>query len=797
MSNFAQFRHQYDGSGRAQFIGQYLENAVGLQLVVEIDGGNASATLSEITDAASESPTVWIDARPAAITGTNGSGWRHMFFAVEQAEGKTPVFRINRDTMDRGSSIPTNWLPLLTQDFVTWTQAPSRTLVGGSSGYIEFQFSDPLPAGRVYIATQPLGQQSHAEEFATELLTDYSSVAAPTGSADEFGVISVTPVEVDENDRPIGEHKIHGIKLDWGGSTTDGNPKRKLVCFAGVHSAGEHTSWLAFVASVRWMLDDVSGAADDFRSNWDVYLYFNLTPNGLMGGHRRHNFRVSTDPNRDFINKSLAEISAVTTAGLADTSGSAHALFSWHGHATQTNAFIPGTPSSPNTETAAFISIGETVFGEPAVDYFQDIASADFSWGYNALGCKVAFACEVPQRSTTLPSHYHAIGENWAKTLQAADAAGLFTAVNGDIATTLTGITAALSASHGVVGDMATTLTGATAALTSTHGVAGNLTTTLDDTTAALTGSLGVAGDIATTLDGATFALSGDYGVAGDLGVTLDDVAAALVGSFGADVEGDLATTLTGATASFAGVHGAVGDLATTLDDATASFAGNFGTDVEGDIATTLAGVTAVITASHGVTGDFSATFAGVTAALEGSTVGVTEGDLAATLTGVTASFAGTHIAPAAGDLATTLEGATAAFVGETSQPPVGDFSVTLEDVGVSLQGIYGVTGDLQASLDGALAAFAGTHITAPTGVLDTTLEGVTPDIQSTHGVRGDLAAVLDGATLLLSDKQPSIGFAPFPGAISITSRTGYISISDRPGVQLVPRRNGVTVFRG
>lgn len=424
MAQVAQLVPQYDGSGRAQFVAGYSPEYETTTLVTAIDGGNVDADASTITNPDAVDPLIEIEHRTAT-----GSGWRHLLFALEGVTGKNPTIRFNRATMQANQWAPAvDWLPVQTQDptdLDSWVQAPSRSLVGGENGYIEFSFTDPLPAGRVYIASQPQGQNAHAAIFAAELLADYSSVVSPTSSADASGVYNTTPAETDEDGRPIGENDQFALKLAWGGPTTDGLRKRKLVMFAGTHAAGENVSWLPFVAAVRWMLDNASTEAQNIRANWDVYIYFNVTPNGITGGHVRTNFRNSKDPNRDFVDQELNEIAALTTAILADTGGSADAQFAWHGYGSASEDFIPGTITGPNAETQAFITNGEAIFTDRR-EYFYSISSTGTAWAYNTLGCTVAFASENPQRTDSSPAFFNTIGENWIKTLEVTDSQGHF-----------------------------------------------------------------------------------------------------------------------------------------------------------------------------------------------------------------------------------------------------------------------------------------------------------------------------------------------------------------------------------
>lgn len=427
---FAQLRPSYS-AGLAQFRASYAAAAAGATTVVtEMDAGNVDPALVSITGADTASPTIWLDRRADA------GDWRHFLFAVEGVEGKAPTFQFNRATKHDSDTPAADYCPVWTQDFVTWTSAPSRTLVGGTTGYIQWQFTDPLPAGRVYVASHPIGRQADAVALANNLLTNYVGIASPAPCADANGVFATSVVENDASGRPIGGHPMYAIKLAWPGPTTDGGPKRKLVQFAGIHAAGEAQSWLVFRGFLDWIMLDQSQAAQDFRANWDVYTYFNLTPNGVYGGHWRYPSQNRlTDPNRDWDNtSSLAEIAATRSAVNIDHDAF-DAFLSWHAHPSTTSIWIPGknvqNDAAPDAAHTAFINTGNTIFGVTAKEYGSSTYNTDAWWAQNWYGTTVAFHAETGTLAGGTVAKYNSIGQNWAKTLQAVDAQGVFYTPSG------------------------------------------------------------------------------------------------------------------------------------------------------------------------------------------------------------------------------------------------------------------------------------------------------------------------------------------------------------------------------
>lgn len=400
-----------------------------LTLVTAFDAGNASPTLSTVTDPLSHAPIVTVDVFKES--------WRHLFWAVEGAKNKRPVFRMRRSTQSAQSALQPDWLPCFTQtpgDFESWERVNSLTLTAGSPAYLEFQPSEGMAHGRVYLATQPLGQQQDAPVLAAHLLAQYPGIASPTISASSTGVFATSPAET-VNGRPVGGHPMYSIKLAWGGVTTDGQAKRKFVMLAGLHAAGEHTSWIVFRYFLDFLIESSDAAAAALRANFDFYLYFNMTPNGIDGGERRTSPRTNNDPNRVWsLGPSIvSEIDAAQTAIYADTGGAADVMLSWHGWSDATRLFLIGTHVD-DYETAtrgaalqAAIDLGAPIFGTTAVVITSFTYNTDAWWGFAKLGCRLAIDPEIQQYgSTALPTYKH-IAESWAKTIAAVDAAGHFT----------------------------------------------------------------------------------------------------------------------------------------------------------------------------------------------------------------------------------------------------------------------------------------------------------------------------------------------------------------------------------
>lgn len=438
MSN-AQFKSHYS-SGNAQFVANYQSGSVAqdISVIWDIDLGNISQSSISVTDPSGQSPIVYVNHRTA--TGDNGGLWRHFAFAVENAGGKTPVFRMENSNRD-GIYSQTFWRPVYTTDYINWTQA-STLSVGGSPNVVQFTFANPLPSGRVYIHSSPTGRQAEADGFAANLLANYPGIASPTLSSSSGGIFYTSPSRLDDVGRQVGNKPMYGIKLVFPGQTSDGLRKRKMLITAGIHAAGENQSWVTFKSTVEWILNNQSADAVEVRKNWDVWLYFLINPAGVTGGSARYTFLNSTDPNRTWTENgtgSIPEVNAAIVAIKADTGGQVDAALHFHGDVYRIEDWVMGPPyseSNASTRSAPYTSLignGTTIFGvSPYIWTISQSQETSYDIGFckYTLGAKISLAIELSARYKTTVAWHEDLADKWMRTINAVDADGLFATNN-------------------------------------------------------------------------------------------------------------------------------------------------------------------------------------------------------------------------------------------------------------------------------------------------------------------------------------------------------------------------------
>jgi hypothetical protein len=608
-------------------------------VITDLDAGNGDPSAVVVTDADAQTPTVQLSHRVAA---QGDGGWRHFLFAVEGVEGKTPVFRWGAAGHKFGSSGFTSaWAPVYTTDFITWTKASARTI---DATWITWSFDDPLPAGTVYVASHPLGQLAHATAFAAHLLTAHAAVASPGAAANAAGVYATSPAETDDLGRAIGGNEQYAIRLQWGGVTTDGHPKRKLVMLAGIHAAGEAHAWVGFVAAVQWMLSDASPEAAAWRANWDVYLYFGLTPNGWKGGDARRNFRSTKDPNRDFRLTGLSTLQEITDlrAAVEADAGSAQVLFSWHGNcntAARRTVYVMPPDDQAGTRRPimqAFMDLAASKVGGVFNQVVLTDTTTDMWWGFAKLGAAISLPVELQALGESSQAEAEFVGRAWLETLQALDAAEAFAPA---------ALEGGATGSGSAAGTLSTEIRIAAAALVSASAT-GSLSTAINLAGSAASATL-AAGTLTTQIRLAAAAVAGGQAV-GELSGAISLQGAAVTATL---ASGELTAQIRLDGAALAAA-GATGDITTLIV-------------LQGAAVASVLASAALTTAPNGLAGDATAgaTAAGaLTTAIQmvgGAQVSV----IASGAVGTTVSLAGAAVAvvTATGDLVIALELSAAA----------------------------------------------------------------------------------------------------------------------------------------
>ncbi len=400
---------------------------VAITVITATDNCNIEPSTVVITDPTGVSPQVTVTPRPATCNVTAGL-FRHFFFAVDNAEGKTPTFRVNWSAIDTGGTAA-GWRAVYTQDFVTWTQANAHT---DSGGYRVFSFPAAMPPGAVYISSNITGRQAESIALAADLLTNHSSVASPLPSADSGGVFAVSPAETDDLGRSVGGNDQFAIKLAWGGPTNDGRRKRIMVWTALLHAAGESQAWPVFTSSLDWMMNSASSEAVAMRANFDLHLYFNVNANGQRGGNSRGSYSSSVDFNRDFANGSHVEIANLKSAMILDTGGSCDVHLDFHGDAYQSDALnaeycaIDENPLSRGVEAGAFIDNLAVTWGRYPTWVISTPDNTSVWFSRYVLGAAVGAFCESPAFGLTTKANYDTTADNWMRAVAMTDAAGHF-----------------------------------------------------------------------------------------------------------------------------------------------------------------------------------------------------------------------------------------------------------------------------------------------------------------------------------------------------------------------------------
>jgi len=438
-------------------------------IVVDIPLGNIDSNSVVITNTLDARPTVYVDRHADASNPSSGAGWRHFAFAIDQVADDTPkrpIFRINHITT--GAVFLGGYRAVKTTDYATWDQSDRWTQ---TTPHFEWEYSDALSTGRTFIHSNPTARYAEMSAFATTILANPN--VNPSTNANASGVYATSPSATNHNGTQVGLKPQLGVNMKFGGATTDGQPKRKMVVMAGIHAAGESQQWYAFKGFIEYILNSADIEAQNLRSNWDFYVYWCTNPDGWEGGDYRGAFSYTSFTNGTFfapaqpawqpIEDLKAEIAAdIPTFDVSVT-------VNWHGEIFAVNSdwitYTGGSAASQGLGYDAVVTAGQGIFTNAQINQTTSATDPhDMRYGIEVLGANatnptsVSNECPVGNQSTV--AFYQDIGTKWARSYSVADQTGIWNS----------GISSSVGSAQGTSTATATSELGGTEAVGSSAG---------------------------------------------------------------------------------------------------------------------------------------------------------------------------------------------------------------------------------------------------------------------------------------------------------------------------------------
>lgn len=530
------------------------------QIEVDIPLGNIDSAAVVITNTLDARPTVYVDRHPDASNPTSNAQWRHFAFAVDQLADDTPkrpIFQINRAT-NSTAYLWASYKATKTVDYATWVESTRWTAFGiSTNGYYEWEYADVLATGRTFIHNGATARYSEITAFAATLLANAN--VNPSTNANASGVYATSPSATNHNGTEVGLKPQYGLNMKFGGATTDGQPKRKMVVLQGIHAAGECEQWYAFKSFVEYILNSSDIEAQNLRSNWDFYIYFCINPDGWEGGDRRGAFSYSSHTNGTFffpaqpawqpIEDLKSEIAAdIPTFDVSVT-------VNWHSDVFAVNSewvsYTAGLASAQGLGYDAVVTAGQSIFTGTQLNQTTSATDPhDMRYGIEVLGANAtnptSISNEVPAGRQSDVAFYEDIGVKWAKSYSVADQTGVF---NGS--GTNSTASAAGSSTASAVGQ-STTQDEAVATAQGTSTAAATAQTATESEAVAVSAGSSTAAAVA-GVDVISSAVATAFGAGSAIGIAQGSAAApsAAVGSSGLFlIRNDLLSTAATLTAS-------------------------------------------------------------------------------------------------------------------------------------------------------------------------------------------------------------------------------------------------------
>lgn len=303
--------------------GKWFSRTAGVSAFVET--GNVDAAQTVIVGATGAEPQIAL--KPY------GTYHIHWLFQILDCAGKRPVFTVD-DTHRYGGDFHSTFRPVYSYDGETWVKAPGFTQLATPRRTV-FQFGEIFTQDAVFVADQQAWMLARSDELAQSLLADTTGRVFVSSAANEQGVIGITPIEARAG-FAVGQNPIYGFRLTAETPPVSGG-RRRLLLTSGIHSGEVLDGWI-LRSIINTYRSGVGAKADALRANWEIFAYFNISPNARKAGNYRLNPTRAKDPNRDWGSEDgltpfwLAESVIVRDAILSDVT-SVHAHIDCHSSA--------------------------------------------------------------------------------------------------------------------------------------------------------------------------------------------------------------------------------------------------------------------------------------------------------------------------------------------------------------------------------------------------------------------------------------------------------------------------------
>ena len=279
----------------------------GLAFLAPFDGWYATegvATETEITAAYGTAP---VGAAPTQ---------RHIGFAVDGLEGKSPVIRIARTPAWNGMTVDARHRLCYgyDNDGDEWFQFPMRVATDTEINFSGVTFGP----GPVYFHTMPWYSYTRYEADIDRWVAHPLTRPTPQGNAQcEIGALDA---RTGPDGRALPQMTLRAFRIGTG--------PRKCAMTGNSHT-DEVAGIYGLVAAIDFLLSDDPKAVS-LRGAWTFYCYPNLNPQSLYGGYTRIDPQSGQDCNRIWGTNTDSQIRTVYEAVWDAELPGLDALIDWH-----------------------------------------------------------------------------------------------------------------------------------------------------------------------------------------------------------------------------------------------------------------------------------------------------------------------------------------------------------------------------------------------------------------------------------------------------------------------------------